>query len=288
MAASFELDDSDSDERYGTPPPLPNKMEKVSPSIFFSSPVIDLTKRSSSANTSIAVALESDSSSCSGGTTRSDEAVVVNQKKRKFIETIASSSEEEEVGETSASAANATNKNVDSTSTDGAYAVNNSQEQILQMGAIKRGESTSGKELPITRPIRQYFHARTNQPFASARELQDDSDCEDTNDWLHTLSESLINDFDDVSDKEKTFMNLWNRFIKCHHVIADRNIPRRVETFILMNRDKLIGADLRMNLLLHLSNLWDYGLISKNRISSCMAMYDREKSLAGFSLNKCA
>ena len=277
MAASFELDDSDSDERYGTPPPLPNKMEKVSPSIFFSSPVIDLTKRSSSANTSIAVALESDSSSCSGGTTRSDEAVVVNQKKRKFIETIASSSEEEEVGETSASAANATNKNVDSTSTDGAYAVNNSQEQILQMGAIKRGESTSGKELPITRPIRQYFHARTNQPFASARELQDDSDCEDTNDWLHTLSESLINDFDDVSDKEKTFMNLWNRFIKCHHVIADRNIPRRVETFILMNRDKLIGADLRMNLLLHLSNLWDYGLISKNRISSCMAMYDVEK-----------
>eukprot|EP00985_Skeletonema_marinoi_P011201 scaffold5304_cov150-Skeletonema_marinoi.AAC.13 len=283
--ASFELDDSDSDERYGTPPPLPNKMEKVSPSIFFSSPVIDLTKRSSSANSSIAVALESDSSSCSGGSTRSDEAVVVNEneKKRKFIETIASSSEEEEVGETSTSAANATKKNVDSTSTDRAYVVNNSQEQILQMGAIKRGESISGKELPITRPIRQYFHARTNQPFASARELQHDSDCEDTNEWLHALSESLINDFDDVSDKEKTFMNLWNRFIKCHYIIADRDIPRRVETFILMNRDKLIGADLRMNLLLHLSNLWDYGLISKNRISSCMAMYDDGEMPSGLT-----
>eukprot|EP00984_Skeletonema_dohrnii_P006708 scaffold2384_cov92-Skeletonema_dohrnii-CCMP3373.AAC.2 len=278
--ASFELDDSDSDERYGTPPPLPNKMEKVSPSIFFSSPVIDLTKRSSSANSSIAVALESDSSSCSGGTTRSDDAVVVNEKKRKYIETIASSSEEEEVGETSASVANSTKKSRDCTSTDRAYVVNNSQEQMHQRGAIKRGESTSGKELPITRPIRQYFHARTNQPFASARELQDDSDCEDTNDWLHALSESLINDFDDVSEKEKIFMNLWNRFIKCHHVIADRDVPRRVETFILVNRDKLIGADLRMNLLLHLSNLWDYGLISKNRISSCMAMYDDGESQA--------
>ncbi|KAK1748482.1 polycomb protein Suz12 [Skeletonema marinoi] len=151
------------------------------------------------------------------------------------------------------------------------------------MGSIKRGESTSGKELPITRPIRQYFHARTNQPFASARELQDDSDCEDTNDWLHALSESLINDFDDVSDKEKTFMNLWNRFIKCHNVIADRDIPRRVETFILMNRDKLIGADLRMNLLLHLSNLWDYGLVSKHRISSCMAMYDDGEMPSGLT-----
>jgi len=57
-------------------------------------------------------------------------------------------------------------------------------------------------------------------------------------------------------------------------VIADRDIPRKVESFIVMNREKLREGDLRINLLLHLSNLWDASLISSNRISSCMTIYD--------------
>ncbi len=211
-------------------------MEKVSPSRFFSSPVTVLNKPSGG-DSPIATA-ESDSSSYSGGTSFGSDGAVVNVAKRKCIET---------------SATIATKKKRDA---DGV------------------GESTSGKEAPITRPIRQYFCPRTNQPFASATELQDHSGCEDVENWLHEMNESLINDFDDISDKEKKFMNLWNRFIKCHHVIADRDIPRKVETFILMNRDKLKGADLRMNLLLHLNNLWDFGLISSNRISAFMAIYD--------------
>lgn len=250
-------------------------MEKVPPSRFFSSPVIDLHKRSGAS--SIAAA-ESDSSSCSGGTSFGSEGAVVNVAKRKYVET--SSSEGEEIREI---ATIATKKKRDGTSAvkhcqenqmsaDGLHAVKLSQKN--QIASVKRGESASGKEKPITRPIRQYFCPRTNQPLASATEIQDQSGCEDVENWLHEMSESLINQFDDVSDKEKKFMNLWNRFIKCHHVIADRDLPRKVETFILMNRDKLKGADLRMNLLLHLSNLWDFGLISSNRISAFMAIYD--------------
>ena len=230
-------------------------MEKVSPSRFFSSPVTVLNKPSGGAS-SIAAA-ESDSSSYSGGTSFGSDGAVVNVAKRKCIET--SSSEEEEMGGT---ATIATKKKRDA---DGVHAVKHS---------LTEGESTAGKEAPITRPIRQYFCPLTNQPFASATELQDHSGCEDVENWLHEMSESLINDFNDVSDKEKKFMNLWNRFIKCHHVIADRDIPRKVETFILMNRDKLKDADMRLNLLLHLSNLWDFGLISSNRISAFMAIYD--------------
>lgn len=235
-------------------------MEKVPPSSFFSSPI---NKHSGGAS-SIAAAAESDSSSYSGGTSVGSDEAVVNVAKCKYIET--SSSEEEGIGKT---AAIATKKKRDNASADGVQAVKHSHET-----KIASVESTSGREAAITRPIRQYFCPRTNQPFASTMELQDQSDCEDVENWLHEMSESLVNDFDDVSDKEKKFMNLWNRFIKCRHVIADRDMPRKVETFILMNRDKLKGADLRMNLLLHLSNLWDFGLISSNRISAFMAIYD--------------
>jgi len=241
-------------------------MEKVPPSRFFSSPVTVLNKHSGGAS-SVGEAAESDSSSYSEGASFGSDGAVANVAKRKYIES--SSSEEEEIGKT---AAIATKKKKENMSIDGVHAGKQCQEN--QIVSIKRGESTSGNEAPNTRPIRQYFCPRTNQPFASAPEVQDHSGCEDVENWLHDMSESLINDFDDVSDKEKKFMNLWNRFIKCHHVIADKNIPRKVETFILMNRDKLKGADLRMNLLLHLSNLWDFGLISSNRISAFMAIYD--------------
>ena len=88
------------------------------------------------------------------------------------------------------------------------------------------------------------------------------------------MSEKLIDDFEDVSKKEKQFMKLWNRYIRCHHVIADRDIPWKVERFILTNREKLKEGDLRMNLLLHLSNLWDFGLISSRLVSICMMLYD--------------
>lgn len=298
-------------------------MNKVSPSAFFSSPVIDLTK--SSSDSSIAAAVKSP------GSSSSHAKAVVKTARCKFIETIeiASSSDEEirETNTTSAiakrrkresnsssnaaavksdssspsrdlveiieiassseeeeiiTATNATKKkrkctSAKKTSTDRAHVVKHSKKQIKQAKSIKRCERKSGKRAPNKRPIRQYFCPRTNQPFASARELQGDSDCEDTEEWLHALSESLINEFDDVSDKEKMFMNMWNRFIRCQHVIADRDIPPIVETFTKMNRDKLKGADLRLNLLLHLSNLWDCGLISNNRLSTCMAIYDDRK-----------
>jgi hypothetical protein len=35
-----------------------------------------------------------------------------------------------------------------------------------------------------------------------------------------------------------------------------------------------LNAGLRLNLLLHLFNLWDSGVISSNRIAHCMSMLD--------------
>ncbi|KAL7538221.1 hypothetical protein ACHAXR_009031 [Thalassiosira sp. AJA248-18] len=90
------------------------------------------------------------------------------------------------------------------------------------------------------------------------------------------MSSELLDEFEDVSAREKVFMKLWNRFIKSKHVIADRHVPRKCHEFILEHGKQLREGGLRLNLLLHLFNLWDSGVISSDRILSSMAMFDVE------------
>ena len=129
-------------------------------------------------------------------------------------------------------------------------------------------------------PIRQYFHARTNLPMSRGSWMEDSDDggeegaSDDDEAWLHEMSSELLDEFEDVSAKEKQFMKLWNRFIKCNHVIADRDVPGKCHGFILRHREQLCDGGLRLNLLLHLFNLWDSGVISSKRILSCMSLFD--------------
>jgi len=122
-------------------------------------------------------------------------------------------------------------------------------------------------------PMRQYFHSRTNLPMSHG-EWMVDSDDEIDETWLHEMSSELLDELEDVSAKEKHFMKLWNRFIKSTHVIADRDVPEKCRDFILSHRKQLLNAGLRLNLLLHLFNLWDSGVISSDRILYCMSMFD--------------
>ena len=86
-----------------------------------------------------------------------------------------------------------------------------------------------------------------------------------------------MEEFEDVSRREKAFMQLWNRFIFRHVVIADRDIPVKCHEFIERHRMELKKGDMRDNLLLHLMNLWDSGVISSARILACMDLYDEER-----------
>ena len=121
-------------------------------------------------------------------------------------------------------------------------------------------------------PIRQYFHSRTNLPLEDWNNI--DSDDEPDEEWLHKLNSDLIEEFEDVSDKEKEFMKMWNRFIKCHIVIADREIPKKCHDFIYSHVKQLEDRGMRSNLLLHLMNLWDCGVVSSARVLACMQQYD--------------
>ena len=92
--------------------------------------------------------------------------------------------------------------------------------------------------------------------------------------WLHKMSDELLDEFEDVTDDEKKFMKLWNSFIRCNHIIADRDVPAKCTEFVAKHGKFLRDESLRLQLLLHLFNLWDSGVISSARISACMRMYD--------------
>mmetsp|Transcript_14136 Transcript_14136/g.20905 ORF Transcript_14136/g.20905 Transcript_14136/m.20905 type:complete len:128 (-) Transcript_14136:577-960(-) len=94
------------------------------------------------------------------------------------------------------------------------------------------------------------------------------------------LPAKLIEEFEDVSPKEKTFMKLWNRFIKCHTVIPDSVIPGKCMDFIRLFATELFENDLRSQFLLHLFNLWDHQLVSSEHILKSLRLYDELKKSA--------
>lgn len=77
-----------------------------------------------------------------------------------------------------------------------------------------------------------------------------------------------------MSCDEKKFMKLWNSFIKSNIVIADKSIPKRCMAFIRANHAELKKQKLRQELVSHLHNLWDHGLVSSDHIIECMLEYD--------------
>jgi len=125
-------------------------------------------------------------------------------------------------------------------------------------------------------PIRQYYHSRSNEPMLEG-EWDIDSDEEEDENWLVRMSEELLDEFEDVTLPEKRFTKLWNKFIRKHIVTPDLKIPSKCMEFLDGCSLDLIRMDLRQELLLHLSGLWDSGLISSSHLSQLMSKFDNIK-----------
>ena len=136
-------------------------------------------------------------------------------------------------------------------------------------------------------PIRQYYHSKTMQPMA-AGEWDEDSDEEADDSWSKFLSEVVLRELGDVSPREKTYMNLWNRFMESHTVVADTMLPDKCEDFLGQFHGVLIEKDLRHHFLLHLLNLWDNQLISSNRIMMLMKSYEKYETYVKTTTNSLA
>ena len=148
------------------------------------------------------------------------------------------------------------------------------KQKLTSLQSKRAPKSVISAYLPTdTIPLRQYYHPHTNLPMTND-EWKQTSDKDTDESWVYEMMDEMLEEFEDVTPKEKGFMKIWNRYIKCNHVIADKDMAMKCHDFVLKNRKVLIEEGMRLNLLLHLFNLWDSGVISSSRILSCMTLYD--------------
>ena len=69
-------------------------------------------------------------------------------------------------------------------------------------------------------------------------------------------------------------MLLWNMYIMRQNVIAESHLPAALEGFVANHGAQLIAQGLRGNLVLHLVNLSDYGLIRPAIVLRCLNQLD--------------
>jgi len=89
------------------------------------------------------------------------------------------------------------------------------------------------------------------------------------------LFHQLLDEFEDVTPHEKKFTKLWNRYMKSHSVIADRDIPMKCSEFVRLHGKQVMDLGLRQELLLHFSGFWDNGIISSTHLMTLMGDADK-------------
>lgn len=92
-----------------------------------------------------------------------------------------------------------------------------------------------------------------------------------------------LNEFTDITKDEKSFLGLWNRFIRHDIVMSDEVVPEKCLEFIREHSEELKG--LRRQLLMHLMTLWEHNLVPSDHIVLCMNEYDKAHQ-AGSTLNE--
>ncbi|KAL3315893.1 Polycomb protein suz12 [Cichlidogyrus casuarinus] len=98
--------------------------------------------------------------------------------------------------------------------------------------------------------------------------------------WLRQHYQRKLEEFTDVNAGEKKMMQLWNayllgitpdKFVVSDGLIGTVIMPGFVEKY----GPYIAKQGLRFNLLLHLTNLVEYGLLSSKRLRICMDQFDR-------------
>ncbi|XP_073843557.1 polycomb protein Su(z)12 isoform X2 [Musca autumnalis] len=113
----------------------------------------------------------------------------------------------------------------------------------------------------VTGHNRLYHHTETCLPV-HPKELDIDSEGESDPLWLRQKTIQMIDEFTDVNEGEKELMKLWNLHVMKHGFVGDCQLPIACEMFIETNGYEIIRKNIYRNFILHMSSLYDYGLIS--------------------------
>ncbi|KAL1129190.1 hypothetical protein AAG570_013720 [Ranatra chinensis] len=115
----------------------------------------------------------------------------------------------------------------------------------------------------ITGHNRLYHHTTTCLPIYP-KEMDIDSEDETDPRWLQKKTMMMIDEFTDVNEGEKELMKMWNLHVMRHGVrfVGDCQIALACTMFLQQRAEQLLSKNLYRNFVLHMCNLFDFGLIS--------------------------
>lgn len=120
---------------------------------------------------------------------------------------------------------------------------------------------------------RLYFHSQSSMPIYTRDEFDVDSEGEPDPEWLVENCQKMVNEFSDVNEGEKELMNMWNAHVMNRNYVGGVQMMDACDNFINLHGHELIRKNLYRNFLLHLTNLYDFGMIS------CRAVFEMTKKL---------
>ncbi|CDS39627.1 polycomb protein suz12 A [Echinococcus multilocularis] len=125
---------------------------------------------------------------------------------------------------------------------------------------------------------RVYFHTTTLQPIEPTAFDDCDSEDEDAPQWLRDHYQRKVEEFTDVNKGEKEFMQIWNAFLlsirPSETVVSDSQMGHLLLAFVQRYGDRLHRRRLRNNFILHLANLYDYGLVAPSFMRKVTCAFD--------------
>ncbi|CAG9771037.1 unnamed protein product [Ceutorhynchus assimilis] len=113
----------------------------------------------------------------------------------------------------------------------------------------------------ITGHNRLYHHTNTCLPIFP-KEMDCDSEGENDPEWLQNKTRMMIDEFTDVNEGEKELMKMWNLHVMKYGYVGDCQIPRACQMFVQQKGKELLLKNLYRNFVLHLTSLFDFGLLS--------------------------
>lgn len=116
---------------------------------------------------------------------------------------------------------------------------------------------------------RLYYHTSTCLPIRP-NEVDVDSEADIDPEWLRERTQLMIDEFSDVNEGEKEILKLWNLHImKNYKYKGDGMMRQACLDFVDLEGNNLIAKNLSRNFILHLANLFDFGLISSRDVLEC-------------------
>ncbi|CAL8468901.1 g8442 [Coccomyxa elongata] len=161
------------------------------------------------------------------------------------------------------------------------------QEEDGDAVPVRRRARRGGAPSPaVFDPVEHYqrlYHARTAVQMkqqelaaimADPKAAPDSDDEEDIEEWKQRSRRKLA-PRTDLCQEEKVFMFNWNVHLRNHPVHADSQVPASCMDFSSNNRAILgSNAAIRRIFVLHLVNLYEYGLLTPHQIDDCLKLLD--------------